>query len=442
MSKLEKNLSKDLQDLQRELSSVQSELNDMRDVLDALKKEIAVINAQKVDSETLLNKEKDLSAYVSRLEGIISGYAVSFNNTLSSYRAALKDEVKIMSSAALESNIVSTVVGKATDLMIDTIQSNYDEKITSDEALSKSLEQVIEILKHDLIAKVYEKEDLVTVKPLRGDEYTHEAFPKLLGCLKAGIIPMLVGPAGTGKSTAVEQAARALNLRFYTANRVQNAFELTGYTDAVGKYVPTQFYEAYRKGGIFFFDEVDSSTPEALVTINTAVSQGYMAFPGFTTPVQMHKDFKMVAAGNTYGNGASREYCGRNALDAATLDRFMVIEWNYDYTLEKNLIDDAFLLSFCWGLRDVIQSSRIHIIISTRGILATLTVLRQSDGAFTVADAVRGNLFEGLGKDTVTKLIGGLDALDKQNAGKIHSSYLYSANPYYIATKTLISVLK
>ncbi|MDR0831369.1 MAG: AAA family ATPase [Bacillales bacterium] len=389
-----------------------------------------------------LNKLKEIEVYIGKLEGTISGYAISFNNTLNEYKTSIKDEVKTLSNVALETNIVNKVVNEAVDKLTTILKKHYQEKVIDNELLSQSLDDVINNLKEDLHLSVQSNLDLQTsIKPLGADEYTHMSFKKLLSCLKAGIIPMLVGPAGTGKSTAVEQVARALNLRFYTANRVQNAFELTGYTDAVGKYVSTQFYEAYKNGGIFFFDEVDASAPEALVTINTAISQGYMAFPGTNIPVPMHKDFKMVAAGNTYGNGASREYCGRNALDAATLDRFMIIEWDYDKGLEQKLINDTYLLNFCWGLRNVITNNRIHIIISTRGILATLKIVRIPENVFSVAEALKGNLFEGLNKDTVTKLIAGLDALDKANT-TVHSSYLYSSNPYYIASKSLISTLK
>ena len=56
---------------------------------------------------------------------------------------------------------------------------------------------------------------------------------------------MIVGPAGSGKSLACEQIAKEMGLHFYVANRVQNSFELTGFVNAQGKYVTTQFYEAY-----------------------------------------------------------------------------------------------------------------------------------------------------------------------------------------------------
>jgi MoxR-like ATPase len=251
---------------------------------------------------------------------------------------------------------------------------------------------------------------------------------------------MLVGPAGTGKSTAVEQAARHFGLHFYTANRIQNSFELTGYNDANGRYVPTQFYNAYKNGGIFFFDEIDASSPDALITINTAVAQGYMAFPGETIPVIMHTDFKVVAAGNTYGSGANRQYCGRNNLDAATLDRFMVIDWGYDKKLEQKLIKDDALLRFAWAVREVLEQNRMSVIISTRGILATKKILDISTRtkSFTVGEALVGNLFEGLNIDALNKIIGGLNNLDQKRITTERGYVPLYTNPYYIATKALV----
>jgi len=44
-----------------------------------------------------------------------------------------------------------------------------------------------------------------------------------------------------------------------------------------------------------------------------------------------------VATGNTYGTGGDRQYVGRQALDAATLDRFVMIEVAVDEKLEENV---------------------------------------------------------------------------------------------------------
>jgi hypothetical protein len=45
----------------------------------------------------------------------------------------------------------------------------------------------------------------------------------------------------------------------------------------------------------------------------------------------------VCAAANTYGTGADALYVGRNQLDAATLDRFYVVEMDYDRKLEAKL---------------------------------------------------------------------------------------------------------
>lgn len=422
-----------------------SKINLIKDALlqtSQLRVDLKHLSEEKMDATDALDRIEELEHEITKLEGIIAGYAVAFNSTLNQYKAFVTDEVKQIALSSLQSATVNKVVNDSIEQLSQLIATHLHSKVTDHSLLAHSIDSVIDSLKYDLKAVQSNANTPIEIKPIRDNEHLHASFNKLLTCVHAGIIPMLVGPAGTGKSTAVEQLARSLGLRFFTANRVQNAFELTGYNDAAGKYVPTQFFEAYKNGGVFFFDEVDASAPEALVTINTAIAQGYMSFPGFNYPVSMHSDFKMVAAGNTFGNGASREYCGRNALDAATLDRFMIIEWEYDKKLESKIIDDTFLLNFCWGIRDVINSSRIHIIISTRGILATYKVLKLGTANFSVSEVLQGNLFEGLGRDTVTKIIGGLDSLDKGNAGRVQSHLLYANNPYYLATKTLLNSLK
>jgi MoxR-like ATPase len=53
--------------------------------------------------------------------------------------------------------------------------------------------------------------------------------------------------------------------------------------------------------------------------------------------VDAHPDFHLIATGNTYGSGGNRQYVGRQALDAATLDRFVVIDVPVDEQLEQRI---------------------------------------------------------------------------------------------------------
>ncbi len=235
----------------------------------------------------------------------------------------------------------------------------------------------------------------------------HKNHDKLKSCIESGAIPMLVGPAGTGKSTAAEQIAKELGLKFYMANRIQNTFELVGFVDASGKYVTTQFFEAFTKGGLFLFDEVDASSPEALVTINAALAQKIMAFPGQPKALPMHKDFKVVCAGNTFGTGPSLEYTGRNKLDAATLDRFMIIEWGYDEQLEDIIIKDKELLRFCWVLRRCAAEVEKRVIVSTRGIktLEMMFTQNKKTNAYKGEEIIRLKFFNTIRPEHLNRII-------------------------------------
>jgi hypothetical protein len=152
--------------------------------------------------------------------------------------------------------------------------------------------------------------------------------------LHGGMNIMMVGPAGTGKSTIAEQIAAACRLPFWFNGPVQSEYKLTGYKDAHGRYHSTPFREAYESGGVYLFDEIDACAPQALVAFNTALAQGYCDFPDQGT-VRKSPKFICLAAANTYGRGADRMYVGRNQLDAATLDRFAVFDIGFDEALEE-----------------------------------------------------------------------------------------------------------
>ena len=82
------------------------------------------------------------------------------------------------------------------------------------------IDAIRNMLNQQLGVNIMEKEARKPIKPIEKNEIFHMNFDKLKTCIeantkKAPIIPMIVGPAGTGKSTAVEQISRELNLHFY-----------------------------------------------------------------------------------------------------------------------------------------------------------------------------------------------------------------------------------
>jgi hypothetical protein len=85
---------------------------------------------------------------------------------------------------------------------------------------------------------------------------------------------------------------------------------------------------------VFLGDECDAANAGVLTNINMVLANGQVALP--EGMANKHEDFVPVFAGNTFGTGANRVYVGRNQLDAATLDRFAFIEWDYDEGLEAS----------------------------------------------------------------------------------------------------------
>lgn len=163
----------------------------------------------------------------------------------------------------------------------------------------------------------------------------HTRFDSLLSIVACRINCWLIGPAGSGKTTAAQKVAEALTLPFYTVGvgRQTTQGQLIGYKNATtGEYVSTQLRQAYEHGGVFLLDEVDAGSPEVLVTINALLANGHYGFPDRV--VEKHADFVLIAAANTTGQGANWQYVGRCQIDAATLDRFAFLPFDYDVTLE------------------------------------------------------------------------------------------------------------
>lgn len=166
----------------------------------------------------------------------------------------------------------------------------------------------------------------------------HEMFPILLTVFAARIPLMLVGPAGSGKTTACHKAAEKLGLsfKFLPCGGQTGESRFIGYMDAKGDYVKTPLRESYESGGVFLFDEFDRSSPPVQVVMNAILANSCMTFPDGET-VTRHPDFVPVAACNTFGQGADRSYVGAQQMDAATLDRFFLLEWLYDWPFVQTL---------------------------------------------------------------------------------------------------------
>jgi MoxR-like ATPase len=208
--------------------------------------------------------------------------------------------------------------------------------------------------------------------PVKFDR-AHRSLETILKAVSAGVHPFLVGPAGSGKTTLAKQIAEALGRPFYMQARVSSEYKLTGFIDATGKAVQTDFRRAFEHGGVFLFDEIDASDADALTAFNAPLANGWADFPD--GQVQMHKDFVAIAAGNTFGKGANREYVGRQQLDAATLDRFAIFEIDYDEKLELVLAGNDDWTRYVQSVRAAVAKERVRHVVSPRASISGARLL-------------------------------------------------------------------
>lgn len=217
-------------------------------------------------------------------------------------------------------------------------------------------------------------------------DVAHKMLVPVLTAVVAGAAPMLVGPAGSGKTTLAEQIAKTLKRKFYMEARVTSEFKLIGFIDAHGDVIRTQFREAYEKGGVFLFDEVDASDADAMTAFNAALANGICAFPDKL--VKRHDDFVAIAAGNTFGRGADRQYVGRHQLDAATLDRFVVFEIDYDEQLELSIAGDTKWAKRVQSVRAAVEAEKVRHIVSPRASITGAKLLAAGMEQTMVEEAV------------------------------------------------------
>ena len=229
------------------------------------------------------------------------------------------------------------------------------------------------------------------------EEVKHCKYQIIKSCIENDIPVYLAGPAGSGKNYTLEQISWELGLEFYFTNSVQQEYKLTGFIDAGGQYHETEFYKAFKNGGIFFLDEMDASIPEVLVLLNAAIANRYFEFPN--GKIKAHKNFRVVAAGNTVGSGADEMYTGRLVLDQATLDRFAIIDFGYDRNIEMHIAKgNKELVDFIETLRTESEMNGIRTTFSYRCI-GMVTKLERT--GLELKNILAIAVFKGMDKDAI-----------------------------------------
>jgi MoxR-like ATPase len=251
---------------------------------------------------------------------------------------------------------------------------------------SVDLDQVIEIVRREMSVAPKPRATIVTVHehPIEGPPAVkemgrqHKQFPLLCQMLAAGVSVWITGPAGSGKTTAVHNAAIAMGADYSYTGSSGDAFAVTGYMGASGQYVPTAFRKAYESSArhVHLLDEVDGWDPNALLALNAALANGTASFPD---GMVRRGACVLAAAANTIGHGATQEYCGRMRQDFAFLDRWTMLAWETDEDLERET---------CPHEGWVFRVQEIRRRVKEQGIKALITPRASYRGASLLAAGV------------------------------------------------------
>lgn len=251
----------------------------------------------------------------------------------------------------LEQALIDGIVEKGSELAVEDIKKQLEAD------LDDYIKETYGVLPDKMIIAIDDVEYETT-------GLYHEQFENVLKLVKMKLPVMLTGGAGTGKNFMMEQVAEALDLGFYYTSTITQEYKLTGFIDGGGSYHETEFYKAFTEGGVFMLDEIDASIPDALVILNGAIANGYFDFP--IGREFAHEDFRVVSAGNTVGLGADMVYTGRNVLDGATLDRFVLVEMDYDNRIEERICQDEELRDFLYDIRKSVTKNKINHVVGMR----------------------------------------------------------------------------
>jgi midasin (ATPase involved in ribosome maturation) len=321
-------------------------------------------------------------------------------------------------SAGSLDGAIQLVVHNAVQVALDKFKAGVDETQVQ-QLVADAIDPLFDGFKHEVTKQIDSLRPQVTNitvanKPtVQIQGVLHNRFTDILHTVGAGVHAYLVGSAGTGKSTIGKQVADSLNVPFASKSVSGQTPEsaLVGYMAGGGNYVGTEFRRIFEHGGVFLLDEVDNGNPNVLNVLNSALANDAMAFADGM--VSRHPNFVAIATANTYGNGATAEYVGRNPIDKAFLNRFATIDIDIDENVEDAMLNSVGLsldVSRLWitairKARANVFSAGLRVLVTPRN---TLNGAKQIGAGMAPAKAFATQITAGLKPEQLDKVMAGV----------------------------------
>lgn len=312
-----------------ELSKINAETSNAIERISNLKndEQLEKLFLKADENEELLSKIRKLEILNDNNIATIS-QNIESAGTITSAKSA--NNVQAVSSPAVNAGTVSSVdIGMP---VISHIQNNDDNSVQ--EGINPLLDESISFeLRYQ---KIMEEKN----KRIAAGEHFHCMFDDVMIALLENNNPYLIGPSGCGKTYMVKQISSMLNMDYIDIGYINEEYDILGFMTATGGYSSPNFYRCYKHGMIAFCDELDNGNSRATVKLNSFLSNSVDASYNFPNGenVKRHPSFRIIAAGNTAGNGADANYNTREKIEESVQQRFTPIYVDYDNSVEEKIL--------------------------------------------------------------------------------------------------------
>lgn len=262
--------------------------------------------------------------------------------------------------------------------VIDIPQAAYGQKPSVQETPKPVETPVVEPQKP--LEPIKLPEPVQEVKPIEqvaGESLYHKCYHKLKAYALASVKRNLYipGAPGSGKSYAIKQLAEELGYGYVCVplSEVTTPADLLGFDSVDGsRVIKTEFRRAYTSDNMILdFPEMDNVSANTMATINNALDNGHCPFPDGL--LRRGKNMFVIGNGNTDLRGPTDQFPERRKQDAATIDRFTFVPWDYDETLEMLFCGKTpelqEMVLWCHKLRRLIKDKAVEAIIGFRVIV-------------------------------------------------------------------------
>jgi MoxR-like ATPase len=138
-----------------------------------------------------------------------------------------------------------------------------------------------------------------------------------------------------------------------------------------------------KRPGILLIDEYDTARPEYLFVLQSILEKdGYLTISeNFGEVINKHRNFRIVATGNTFGRGDELNLYNRQELDISQLDRYDSY-YKLDYSKKENEILEPYItkkftnielknvLKLTKKIREMINNGELKVVFSTRRLIS------------------------------------------------------------------------